>query len=50
MHYRSLDISARVVAQIEWHQAKTFLLLNFVEEALPGQYDVVWHSNVLHIY
>lgn len=28
----------------------SFLARNFVAEDLPGRYDVVWYSNVLHIY
>ncbi len=37
----------------ERHKARKrliFLPLNFMEEDLPGQYDLVWCSNVLHIY
>ncbi len=100
MHHRSLEVSARVAAQIDLQRAETlldlgggpgtyamaflarypqlratvcdrvpalavakeiaathkarkrlsYLPLNFMDEALPGQYDVVWYSNVLHIY
>ena len=100
MHHRSLDVAARVAAQLDLGQAETlldlgggpgtyamaflarsprlkatlcdrataldvakeiaathrarkrlsYLPLNFMDEALPGQYDVVWYSNVLHIY
>ncbi len=33
IHYRSLDVSARVAAQIDLPQAKTFFPLDFIEEA-----------------
>jgi len=35
------------------HKAKkrmSYLARNFMEQDFPGQYDVVWYSNVLHIY
>lgn len=100
MHHRSVDVAARVAAQIDLrqvgtlldlgggpgtyamaflahypklqgticdrsaaltvakeiaanHKARTrlsYLPLNFMEEDLPGRYDLVWYSNVLHIY
>jgi SAM-dependent methyltransferase len=100
MHHRSVDVAARVAAQIDLRQARTlldlgggpgtyamaflarysklkaticdraaalavakeiaathrarkrlsYLPLNFMDEPLSGNYDVVWYSNVLHIY
>jgi SAM-dependent methyltransferase len=35
------------------HKAKrrlSFLPLDFTKEPIPGTYDVIWYSNVLHIY
>lgn len=46
----ALDVAKEIAATHKARKRLSYLPLNFMEEVLPGQYDVVWYSNVLHIY
>ncbi|WP_447598763.1 methyltransferase [Nitrospira sp. Nam80] len=46
----ALDV-AREVAAIEKAGTRlSYLAVDFMNEQVPGRYDVIWFSNVLHIY
>ncbi|MEX5219406.1 MAG: methyltransferase [Nitrospiraceae bacterium] len=47
----ALDV-AREVAATENKAGKrlSYLAVDFMSEQVPGRYDVIWYSNVLHIY
>ena len=46
----ALKVAKEIAATHKVRKRLSYLPLNFMEEDLPGQYDVVWYSNVLHIY
>lgn len=46
----ALEVAKEIAVTHKVRKRLSFLPLNFMEEDLPGQYDVVWYSNVLHIY
>jgi SAM-dependent methyltransferase len=46
----ALEVAKEIAATHKVRKRLSFLARNFMEEDLPGQYDVVWYSNVLHIY
>ena len=46
----ALDVAREIAANHQAGSRLSYLPLNFMEEAVPGSYDVIWYSNVLHIY
>jgi SAM-dependent methyltransferase len=46
----ALEVARQVASAEKAGKRLSFLPLDFMQEQLPGQYDVVWYSNVLHIY
>ncbi|MBI4001086.1 MAG: methyltransferase [Nitrospira defluvii] len=46
----ALEVAKEIAATHKARKRLSYLPLNFMEEDLPGQYDLVWYSNVLHIY
>lgn len=46
----ALEVAKEIAATHKVRKRLSFLPLNFMEEDLPGRYEVVWYSNVLHIY
>jgi len=42
---------AKEIARSHQHGDRlSYLPLDFIKEPIPGRYDVVWYSNILHIY
>lgn len=46
----ALAVARQLAAAVPHGRRLSYLPLDFVEQPIPGQYDVVWFSNVLHIY
>ena len=46
----ALDVAREVAATEKAGKRLSYLPHDFMEEHLPGHYDVIWYSNVLHIY
>ncbi|GKS57788.1 SAM-dependent methyltransferase [Nitrospira sp.] len=46
----ALDVAREIAATRNVRPRLSYLPLNFMEEAVPGSYDIIWYSNVLHIY
>jgi SAM-dependent methyltransferase len=46
----ALDVAKEIAATHRAGQRLSYLPLDFTKEAIPGTYDVIWYSNVLHIY
>lgn len=46
----ALDVAREVAATHKSGRRLSYLPLDFTKESIPGTYDVIWYSNVLHIY
>ena len=46
----ALDVAREIATLRKCGGRLSYLPLNFMQEAVPGHFDVVWYSNVLHIY
>jgi SAM-dependent methyltransferase len=46
----ALDVAREVAATHKSGRRVSFLPLDFTKEPIPGSYDVIWYSNVVHIY
>ena len=46
----ALEIAKEIASSHKARQRLSYLPLDFSKEPIPGMYDVVWYSNVLHIY
>jgi cyclopropane fatty-acyl-phospholipid synthase-like methyltransferase len=46
----ALDVAREVAATEEAGKRLSYLSVDFMNEQVPGRYDVIWYSNVLHIY
>ena len=46
----ALEVAKEIAARHKSRKRLSYLPLNFMDEPLSGHYDVVWYSNVLHIY
>lgn len=46
----ALDVAREIAATHKAGRRLSYLPLDFVKTAIPGTYDVIWYSNVLHIY
>lgn len=46
----ALDVAREVAATHKSGRRLSYLPLDFMKEPIPGTYDVIWYSNVLHIY
>ena len=46
----ALAVAKEIAAPLKHGRRLTCLPLDFVSKAIPGRYDVIWFSNVLHIY
>lgn len=46
----ALDVAKEIAATHRAGKRLSYLPLDFTQEDLPGTYDVIWYSNVLHIY
>jgi len=46
----ALEVAKEIAARHRARKRLSYLALNFIDEPLSWNYDVVWYSNVLHIY
>lgn len=46
----ALEVAREIAASHKAGSRLAYLPLDFMREAVPDQYDVIWYSNVLHIY
>lgn len=46
----ALDVAKEIAATHRAGKRLSYLPLDFTQEDIPGTYDVIWYSNVLHIY
>ncbi|MBD0305295.1 MAG: methyltransferase [Nitrospiraceae bacterium] len=46
----ALEVAKEIAAKVKHGRRLSYLPLDFIKEQIPGQYDVIWYSNVLHIY
>jgi SAM-dependent methyltransferase len=46
----ALDVAREIAAAVRHGRRLSYVPLDFLKEAIPGRYDVIWFSNVLHIY
>ena len=46
----ALDVAREIAATHRAGRRLSYLPCDFTKEPIPGTYDVVWYSNVLHIY
>ena len=46
----ALDVAREIAATHRAGRRLSYLPLDFTQASIPGTYDVIWYSNVLHIY
>ncbi len=46
----ALEVAREIASTDPAGRRLSYLPLDFMRRAIPGQYDVIWYSNVLHIY
>lgn len=46
----ALDVAREIAATHKAGSRLSYVPVDFTKEAIPGTYDVIWYSNVLHIY
>ncbi len=46
----ALEVAKEIAAKHPARRRLSYLPLDFVKDPIPGTYDVIWYSNVLHIY
>lgn len=46
----ALAVAREIAGKVPHGRRLSYLPLDFVAKVIPGQYDVIWFSNVLHIY
>ncbi len=46
----ALTVAREIAATMPHGKRLSYLPLDFVTKAIPGRYDAIWFSNVLHIY
>lgn len=46
----ALEVAQEIAATHRTRRRLSYLPCDFVKEPIPGTYDVVWYSNVLHLY
>jgi SAM-dependent methyltransferase len=46
----ALEVAKEVAATHKAGRRLSYLPLDFTKDSIPGTYDVIWYSNVLHIY
>jgi SAM-dependent methyltransferase len=46
----ALEVAKEIASTVNHGRRLSYLPLDFMQEPLPGRYDVIWFSNVLHIY
>ena len=46
----AIAVAREIAATVPHGKRLSYLPVDFVAKAIPGRYDVIWFSNVLHIY
>jgi SAM-dependent methyltransferase len=46
----ALEVAKEIASTDKARRRLSYLALDFSKEPIPGTYDVIWYSNVLHIY
>jgi len=46
----ALEVSQEIAGKSKHGHRLSYLPLDFIKDDIPGRYDVIWYSNVLHIY
>jgi SAM-dependent methyltransferase len=46
----ALEVAKELAARVRHGRRLSYLPLDFMQRPVPGQWDVIWYSNVLHIY
>lgn len=46
----ALEVAREIAASVKHGKRLSYLPLDFMEQALPGTYDIIWLANVIHIY
>ena len=46
----ALEVAKEIASTHKARRRLSYLPLDFSNEPIPGMYDVIWYSNVLHIY
>jgi SAM-dependent methyltransferase len=46
----ALEVAKEIASTHKGRQRLSYVPLDFCKEPIPGTYDVIWYSNVLHIY
>ncbi|MCC6140655.1 MAG: methyltransferase [Nitrospira sp.] len=46
----ALEVAREIAATHKAGSRLSYVPIDFTQEAIPGTYDVIWYSNVLHIY
>ncbi len=46
----ALEVAKEIASTHPAGRRLSYLPLDFTKEAIPGRYDVIWYSNVLHMY
>ena len=46
----ALEVAKEIAAKVRHGRRMSYLPLDFLTQPIPGRYDVIWFSNVLHIY
>ncbi len=46
----AVQVAKQIAAPLAHGRRLSYLPLDFMKRSLPGRYDVIWYSNVLHIY
>jgi SAM-dependent methyltransferase len=46
----ALEVAREIAHSLPHGKRLDYLPLDFIKRPIPGRYDVIWYSNVLHIY
>ena len=46
----ALEVAKELAARVRHGRRLDYVPLDFMQRPVPGQWDVIWYSNVLHIY
>ncbi len=46
----ALDVAKEIAATHRAGRGLSYMPLDFIKASIPGTYDVIWYSNVLHLY
>ncbi len=46
----ALQVARKIAASVRQGSRLSYVPLDFMKQPIPGKWDVIWYSNVLHIY